>query len=42
MKMEHTVAAPASGAVSEVRVQAGQQVEAGAVLVVVEETTDAD
>ena len=43
MKMEHTVASPADGAVSEVRVQPGQQVESGAVLVIVdEENTDAD
>jgi acetyl/propionyl-CoA carboxylase alpha subunit len=35
MKMEHTVTAPAGGAVTDVRVMAGQQVEAGAVLVVV-------
>ena len=33
MKMEHTVASPADGTVSEVRVTAGQQVDAGAVLV---------
>jgi propionyl-CoA carboxylase alpha chain len=37
MKMEHTVAAPTEGAVTDVRVMAGQQVEAGAVLVVVAE-----
>ena len=37
MKMEHTVSAPGEGAVSDVRVSAGQQVEAGAVLVVVTE-----
>jgi acetyl/propionyl-CoA carboxylase alpha subunit len=42
MKMEHTVAAPGDGIVGEVRVVAGQQVEAGAVLVVFEETADAD
>jgi biotin carboxyl carrier protein len=42
MKMEHTVAATSAGTVAEVKVSAGQQVEAGAVLVVVEETTDAD
>ena len=41
-KMEHTVSAPGDGTVTEVRVQPGQQVEAGTVLVVVEETTDAD
>jgi propionyl-CoA carboxylase alpha chain len=37
MKMEHTVAAPTTGKVAEVRVQPGQQVEAGTVLVVVAE-----
>jgi biotin carboxyl carrier protein len=42
MKMEHTVASPATGTVSEVKVHPGQQVEGGAVLVVVEETADAD
>jgi propionyl-CoA carboxylase alpha chain len=42
MKMEHTVAATSAGQVAEVKVSAGQQVEAGAVLVVVEETPDAD
>ncbi|HVW80300.1 MAG TPA: biotin carboxylase N-terminal domain-containing protein [Mycobacteriales bacterium] len=36
MKMEHTVASPAAGIASEVRVGAGQQVIAGAVLVVVD------
>jgi propionyl-CoA carboxylase alpha chain len=36
MKMEHTVASPANGTVGEVRVQAGQQVDAGSVLVVVD------
>jgi propionyl-CoA carboxylase alpha chain len=40
MKMEHTVSAPAEGAVTDVRVIAGQQVEAGAVLVVVAEEQD--
>jgi len=34
MKMEHEVVAPEEGTVEEVRVEAGQQVEAGAVLVV--------
>jgi acetyl/propionyl-CoA carboxylase alpha subunit len=36
MKMEHTVASPADGTVSEVRVTAGQQVDAGALLAVVD------
>jgi propionyl-CoA carboxylase alpha chain len=40
MKMEHTVSAPSEGAVTDVRVIAGQQVEAGAVLVVVAEEQD--
>jgi biotin carboxyl carrier protein len=38
MKMEHTVASPADGTVSEIRVSAGQQVDAGAVLAVVDDT----
>ncbi|MEV0285706.1 MULTISPECIES: biotin carboxylase N-terminal domain-containing protein [unclassified Kribbella] len=37
MKMEHTIASPASGVVSELKVEAGQQVEVGAVLAVVGE-----
>ncbi|MFI5734417.1 acetyl/propionyl/methylcrotonyl-CoA carboxylase subunit alpha [Kribbella sp. NPDC051587] len=37
MKMEHTIAAPADGVVGELAVEAGQQVEVGAVLVVVGE-----
>jgi propionyl-CoA carboxylase alpha chain len=37
MKMEHTIAAPADGVVGELNVQAGQQVEVGAVLAVVGE-----
>jgi propionyl-CoA carboxylase alpha chain len=37
MKMEHTIAAPTDGIVGELRVQAGQQVEVGAVLAIVEE-----
>jgi propionyl-CoA carboxylase alpha chain len=37
MKMEHTIAAPADGVVSELKVEAGQQVEVGAVLAVVGE-----
>ena len=39
MKMEHTIAAPAGGVLSELRVEAGQQVEVGAVLAVVGEET---
>ncbi|WP_040813872.1 acetyl/propionyl/methylcrotonyl-CoA carboxylase subunit alpha [Nocardia concava] len=41
MKMEHTIAAPAAGVLTELNVSAGQQVEVGAVLAVVhpEETT---
>ncbi|WP_067702396.1 acetyl/propionyl/methylcrotonyl-CoA carboxylase subunit alpha [Nocardia jejuensis] len=35
MKMEHTIAAPAAGVLSELNVTAGQQVEVGAVLAVV-------
>jgi len=44
MKMEHTVAAPVDGTVAAVSVTAGQQVDAGTVLVVVDEleTTHAD
>jgi biotin carboxyl carrier protein len=38
MKMEHTVASPADCTVTEVQVAAGQQVDAGAVLVVVDDT----
>jgi propionyl-CoA carboxylase alpha chain len=38
MKMEHTIAAPADGVVGELNVQAGQQVEVGAVLAVVGES----
>jgi propionyl-CoA carboxylase alpha chain len=37
MKMEHTIAAPADGVLTELRVEAGQQVEVGAVLAVVGE-----
>jgi propionyl-CoA carboxylase alpha chain len=36
MKMEHTVASPAAGAVSDLRVEPGQQVDAGAILAVVD------
>ncbi|HWC36701.1 MAG TPA: biotin carboxylase N-terminal domain-containing protein [Mycobacteriales bacterium] len=42
MKMEHTVASPAAGTVSEVRVEPGQQVDAGAVLAVVDAETQVD
>jgi len=37
MKMEHTIVAPADGVVGELKVEAGQQVEVGAVLAVVGE-----
>jgi propionyl-CoA carboxylase alpha chain len=37
MKMEHTVSSPSDGVVSDVRVEAGQQVDAGSVLAVVDE-----
>ncbi|MEV4397758.1 biotin carboxylase N-terminal domain-containing protein [Nonomuraea sp. NPDC049607] len=37
MKMEHRIAAPAGGVVSDVRVEKGQQVEAGAVLAIIQE-----
>ena len=36
MKMEHAVRAPHAGLVTDVRAAAGQQVDAGAVLVVVD------
>lgn len=36
MKMEHTIAAPAAGVLTELNVIAGQQVEVGAVLAVVQ------
>jgi propionyl-CoA carboxylase alpha chain len=36
MKMEHTIKAPASGVVTELSVIAGQQVDVGTVLAVVE------
>ena len=36
MKMEHTVRAPFDGTVTDVRVGLGEQVDTGAVLVVVE------
>jgi acetyl/propionyl-CoA carboxylase alpha subunit len=41
MKMQHTVASPIDGVVSEVRVAAGQQVDAGSVLVVVDDDAGA-
>ena len=37
MKMEHEVRAPEDGVVREVPVEAGQQVDAGALLVILEE-----
>jgi propionyl-CoA carboxylase alpha chain len=37
MKMEHTITAPSDGVVTELPVEAGQQVEVGAVLAVVKE-----
>jgi acyl-CoA carboxylase subunit alpha len=37
MKMEHTISAPSDGVVTELPVEAGQQVEVGAVLAVVKE-----
>jgi len=36
MKMEHRIAAPSAGTVAELNVAAGQQVESGAVLAVIE------
>ena len=36
MKMEHTVTSPSDGTVVNLDVQAGQQVDAGAILAVVE------
>jgi propionyl-CoA carboxylase alpha chain len=38
MKMEHEVSAPHPGVVVEVRVEEGQQVDAGTVLVVLDES----
>ena len=38
MKMEHTLSAPADGVVTELRAKVGDQVEAGAVLVVLGES----
>jgi len=40
MKMQHTITAPADGVVSGLAVTVGQQVEAGAVLAVIEEETE--
>jgi propionyl-CoA carboxylase alpha chain len=37
MKMEHRISAPAAGVVSGVHVEKGRQVEAGAVLAIIEE-----
>jgi propionyl-CoA carboxylase alpha chain len=37
MKMEHRIAAPADGVVSGVHVEKGQQVDAGAVLAIIQE-----
>lgn len=42
MKMEHAIAAPADGIVTEVGVVAGQQVDVGAVLAVVSDDVDSD
>jgi propionyl-CoA carboxylase alpha chain len=42
MKMEHRVTAPVAGTVAEVRVQAGQQVDADEILVVVAPETEGD
>jgi len=39
MKMQHTIAAPYAGIVTELDVVAGQQVEAGAVLAIVDPVT---
>jgi pyruvate carboxylase subunit A/propionyl-CoA carboxylase alpha chain len=41
MKMEHTVTAPSNGVLAELNVEAGQQVDVGAVLARVE-TTEGD
>jgi propionyl-CoA carboxylase alpha chain len=38
MKMQHTIAAPYAGTVTEIAASAGDQVEAGAVLAVVTPT----
>ncbi|MGH9030020.1 MAG: biotin/lipoyl-containing protein, partial [Acidimicrobiales bacterium] len=42
MKMEHEVRAQVDGTVGAVNVKAGQQVEAGAVLVVVEPVSEVE
>ena len=42
MKMEHSIAAPHDGVVVEVLVTEGQQVDEGAVLVVVKAAEDAE
>ncbi|WP_225443765.1 acetyl/propionyl/methylcrotonyl-CoA carboxylase subunit alpha [Lolliginicoccus lacisalsi] len=39
MKMEHTIAAPVDGVVTELNVQAGQQVDVGTILAVVSDET---
>ena len=39
MKMQHTITAPSDGVVSELDVTPGQQVEAGAVLALIETGT---
>ncbi|MGV9374354.1 ATP-binding protein [Nonomuraea sp. NPDC003707] len=39
MKMEHRIAAPSDGVVSDVHVEKGRQVEAGAVLAIIQEET---
>jgi propionyl-CoA carboxylase alpha chain len=40
MKMEHTVAAPYDGVVTEINAEAGRSVETGTVLAVVEQQED--
>jgi biotin carboxyl carrier protein len=40
MKMLHPIAAPVGGRVSELRVQAASQVQAGVVLAVIDEAND--
>ena len=41
MKMEHTVTAPADGVLTELNVEVGRQVDVGAVLAIVDDTTEA-
>jgi propionyl-CoA carboxylase alpha chain len=41
MKMEHEIVAPAPGVVSELRVQAGSQVETGEILAVIDDSESA-